>query len=221
MERRYLQVRELRAGGTKDKPQISGYASVFNSYTIITQRDSSTFRESIRRGAFTRALRDAGTCVCLFNHDDNFVLGRVAAGTLRLRQDDHGLFYECDLPDTTIGRDLRESIKRKDISGCSFAFTVSNSGQQWSDDEHGVKRDITDVDELIDVSPVTHPAYDDTEVDARTLALVTADLRSRVHAQRRPTVTAERIRTAVSFEERIEREAQARRRRQNLLNEIL
>ena len=225
MERRYLQSRELRAGGTKDKPQISGYASVFGSYTVITQRDGCTFRESIRRGAFTRAIREKHDVVCLFNHNDNFVLGRTSAGTLRLSQDDHGLFYECDLPDTTLGRDLRESIKRKDISGCSFAFAVNEDGQEWDEDERGIKRDITDVTELIDVSPVTHPAYSNTEVDARTLALVTAELRSRVHRAKPPVVT-ERIRKALrgeieSFEDRIEQEAQACRRRQNLLNEIL
>jgi len=221
MERRYLQSRELRASGTKDKPQISGYASVFNSYTTITQRDGSKFRESIRRGAFTRAIRDKHDVCCLFNHDSNFVLGRTTSGTLRLRQDDHGLFYECDLPDTTLGRDLRESIRRGDIRGCSFAFNVDCDGQEWGEDEEGIRRDITDVSELIDVSPVTHPAYGDTEVDARQLEFVTAELRSRVQRSK-TSVTPENIRTALwgereSFEDLIEQAAQTRRRRLSLL----
>jgi uncharacterized protein len=183
MERRYLQSRELRVSGSSSNPQISGYAAVFNSPTTITQRDGSSFRERIRRGAFSRAIREKHDCVCLFNHSNDFILGRVSAGTLRLRQDDRGLFYECDMPDTTLGRYLRESIKRKDVRGCSFAFAVREDGQEWSEeqDERGqrfVQRDITDISELIDVSPVTHPAYDTTEVSARTLELVTAELRS-------------------------------------------
>jgi HK97 family phage prohead protease len=224
MERRYLQSREIRASGSNSKPQISGYASVFNSYTTITQKGGSKFRESIRRGAFTRAIRDKHDAVCLFNHDSNFVLGRVSAGTLRLRQDDHGLFYTCDLPDTTLGRDLRESIKRKDISGCSFSFTVRANGQEWSEDEEEdergvrfIKRDITDVDELIDVSPVTHPAYEGTEVDARELALVVAEIRSK---SQRQTMSGAQLRQQLSkpsFEEQIE-DIQATRRRRMLLD---
>jgi HK97 family phage prohead protease len=226
MERRYLQSREIRASSSNSKPQISGYASVFNSYTTITQRDGSSFRESIRRGAFTRAIRDKHDAVCLFNHDSNFVLGRVSSGTLRLRQDDHGLFYECDLPDTTLGRDLRESIKRKDISGCSFSFTVRDDGQEWSEDEDErgkrfIKRDITDVDELIDVSPVTHPAYENTEVDARELELVTTELRRKSHTTKPDIEQLRKRLSGPSFEDRLTDAAQVRRRRQNLLNELL
>ncbi len=221
MERRYLQSRELRVGGTSNKPQISGYASVFGLYTTITQRDGSTFRESIRRGAFTRAIRDNQDVCCLFNHDSNFVLGRTTAGTLRLRQDDHGLFYECDLPPTTLARDLHTSISRGDIRGCSFAFNVNEDGQEWDEDERGVKRDITDINELIDVSPVTHPAYGDTEVDARTLALVTAELRSGKRHSPKFVSEDEIYRRLnggeMSFEELLEQQVQTRRRRLSLL----
>jgi HK97 family phage prohead protease len=198
---------------------------VFNSLTTIETKDGN-FREQIKPGAFTRALSQKQDVVCCFNHDPNYVLGRTTAGTLRLKQTDRGLFYTCDLPDTSFANGLRESIKRGDINGSSFAFTVGTHGETWSEqrDKNGstfLQRDIDDVDELIDVSPVTHPQYDGTEVSARQLELVVAELRSG-KSRRSKFISAAEVKRRMqsgepSFEDRIEEATVVRNRRMSLL----
>ena len=166
--------------------------------------------------------------MCLFNHSDSAVLGRTVAGTLRLSEDSRGLKFECDLPDTTAGRDTYESVQRGDLNGCSFAFQVDDSRmceykeeEIDEEDEDGIRgkfkramkaviRTIKDFANLIDVSVVTHPAYPQTSVDARHL-LVDAEVRSRVAAIRKPFITVEQMRQRMSgpsFEDRIEETVQ-------------
>jgi HK97 family phage prohead protease len=225
MERRFITSREIRASGSSKAPQISGYAATFNSPTMITTQNGS-FREQIKPGAFSRAIREADDVCCLFNHNDMYVLGRISAGTLRLKQTDRGLFYECDIPDTQAGRDTHTSIQRGDISGCSFAFEVGEDDQDWDMDERGLlNRNIRNVRSLIDVSPVTHPAYASTSVSARELELVNAEIRSGKLRRQRLQVSPEKVREALqgkSWEQQLEeRDAAIRRRRQNLFNELL
>lgn len=180
-EVRFLTSTEVRAIGAPGALQLDGYASVFNVNAQLPQ-----FQERMKPGAFTRAIDQRHDVVCLFNHDANIVLGRTTAQTLRLMQDDKGLRYICDLPNTQTARDLHESIRRGDINGCSFAFTIPEGGQQWSegraaDGSFFVQREISTVD-LIDVSPVTHPCYTGTSVDARC-AEAPVELRSAVEAK--------------------------------------
>jgi HK97 family phage prohead protease len=190
-EIRYIQATECRAvggSGDADPLRIEGYASVFN-----TRAQLPGFREQIKPGAFTRALTEKQDVVCLFNHDANFVLGRTTSGTLTLRQDARGLFYSCELPNTQTARDLHTSIQRGDINGCSFAFTIPDGGQSWSeaqdtDGSYFVARDITDLN-LHDVSPVTYPCYSGTEVYARNCAEVPVELRSAVDSKNAALVT--------------------------------
>lgn len=143
---------------------IEGYAAVFSSPTLI----GDWFEESIEPGAFAQAL-NRDDVRCLFNHSDMYVIGRNTAGTLRLSEDDHGLRYEADPPDATWARDLVVSIDRGDINQSSFAFRATR--QEWDESGDVLKRRILEV-ELFDVSPVTFPAYDDTEVGVRAKALL-------------------------------------------------
>ena len=139
---------------------LSGYAALYNSETRI-----ANFREVIAPGAFRSALKRGDDVRGLFNHNPDHVLGRTAAGTLRLSEDARGLRYELDLPDTQLGRDLWTSVRRGDVSQSSFAFTVE--AQAWQDESTAVPlRFIKDV-RLYDVSAVTYPAYDETSVAAR------------------------------------------------------
>jgi HK97 family phage prohead protease len=160
-EIRFISKSELRAAGDGDKPQISGYAAVFNQETRI----GDFFTEIIKPGAFTRALKEKQDVRALFNHDADKVLGR-SPKTLRLSEDSKGLKYEIDLPDTTTANDLRESIKRGDIDQSSFAFVAVK--QTWREEGDQLIREIEDVD-LYDVSPVTYPAYEGTSVSARSM----------------------------------------------------
>jgi hypothetical protein len=94
------------------------------------------------------------------------VLGRNKAGTLRLHEDDHGLAIEIDPPDTQWARDLMVSMERGDVTQMSFGFTVAEDSWEQDKDEK-VTRTILKIKELYDVSPVTFPAYPQTEAHVR------------------------------------------------------
>lgn len=167
MERRALiSTPELRAG---DKGKVVvGYAALFDSEADI----GDAWREVIAPGAFTETLR--GDIRALVDHDSGRVIGRTAAGTLRLNEDKRGLAVEIDLPDTTDGRDLAVSLERGDISGMSFGFRVTHD--EWDQDSTPPKRTIHKV-ELFEVSAVAFPAYGDTELALRSLDEARKELR--------------------------------------------
>lgn len=192
IERRFLKGAEIRA----DKQgHISGHAAVFNQEYVLWDSPYYRFVEIIKPGAFTRALDEKHDVRCLFNHDPNQLLGRTAAGTMDLEQDDKGLAFDTTLPDTQLGRDLPVLVKRGDVTGASFAFTVTKQTLREAKDGDLViqTREIEDVD-LFDASPVTYPAYTGTDVNARTLEMrgvlfpagAPAGLRERVPELRDP-----------------------------------
>ena len=146
-------------------PLISGHAAVFNQLSD----NLGGFREKILPGAFTDAIQNDDVRA-LFNHDPNIILGRNKAGTLRLMQDDHGLRFEIDAPDTQACRDLQVSIGRGDISQCSFGFRVMPGDAEWTEDAAGnITRTVRKAG-LFDVSPVTYPAYPQTDCATRSMA---------------------------------------------------
>ncbi len=147
----------------QDAPQIEGYAAVFN-----TTADLGYLREFIAPGAFKRAIAEKQDVRALFNHDPSNVLGRTKSGTLTLNEDNTGLHFVCDLPDTQIGRDVRTMIMRGDVDQCSFGFMVNKESVTYEDDGT-CTREIQECD-LFDVSPVTYPAYESTSVEARSNA---------------------------------------------------
>lgn len=166
LERRTFVSSEMRVVRKKDEsPKIVGHAAVFNSPTEIGSKTWG-WLETIAPGAFTESI-EVDDIRGLFNHDPNIILGRNMAGTLRLEEDKKGLRYEIDPPDTEAARGLLESIDRGDITGSSFGFEVLE--QHWTiigDDDEWDKRQLTKL-KLWDVSPVTFPAYDDTDVGKR------------------------------------------------------
>lgn len=152
-----IQVRSFRAAASDDDKKIRGYAALFNVETELYPG----VREKIAPGAFRNALGKSDIRL-LLNHDPNHVLGRNKSKTLTVYEDEKGLPFEANLPDSR--GDVLESIKRGDIDQCSFAFKIKS--QQWDDLEDGtVMRTITEVAELFDVSVVTYPAYNNTSVD--------------------------------------------------------
>jgi len=141
---------------------VVGYAAVFDKLS----HDLGGFREKIKPWAFDGAM--GGDHHALFNHDSSKVLGRSRAGTLRVAPDTAGLHMEIDIPNTTIGRDLWESLQRSDITGASFGFSVG--ADEWSQDEAGKPvRTITEVKQLFEVSITPMPAYPDTSVAIASL----------------------------------------------------
>jgi HK97 family phage prohead protease len=161
MERRKIQAPvEIRAEGESRK--VAGYGAVFNSETVI----GGAFREVILPGAFQRAVD--GDVFSFFNHDQSMVLGRTKSGTLRLSEDDSGLRYEVDLPDTSAARDLQISMDRGDVDGSSFQFDIPKGGDEWDFSGDLPLRTIRSAN-LYEVGPVTMPAYPDATAALRSL----------------------------------------------------
>jgi HK97 family phage prohead protease len=104
--------------------------------------------------------------VALFNHDMNMVLARTSSGTLKLNVTGNAMEYEFEAPNTTLGNDLLEMVKRGDVYQSSFAFTVE--AEDWQE-RSGMKpkRVIRSIKKVYDVSPVTYPANPDTMVAKR------------------------------------------------------
>jgi HK97 family phage prohead protease len=105
----------------------------------------------------------------MWNHDANYVLGRTKSETLTLSEDERGLKYEIIPPDTTWARDLMTLIKRRDVSQSSFGFNIVERRVKNDKESHETTVTLTEV-KLFDVSPVTFPAYSNTEVHVRMIA---------------------------------------------------
>lgn len=143
-------------------PTIEGYFAVFNSDYDIAPGMS----ESIAPGAFTEAL--GGDVRALVNHDTTLVLGRNKAGTLELREDSHGLWGQVRInPNDQAAMDLYERVKRGDVDGCSIGFDIAEEKTDFL--ENGdVHFTIEKISPLYEVSACTFPAYQETNVSART-----------------------------------------------------
>lgn len=168
IERRFLPVTdlEIRSGDeeSRENPKIEGYAAVFNSISEVMSDRMGAFREVIKPGAFKNTLNH--DVRALYNHDPNFVLGRTKSNTLRLSEDEKGLRFSIDVPDTTWAKDLMVSIRRGDVNQCSFGFKKLDD--EWTDTKEGRLRELRDL-EIFDISCVTYPAYPQTQANIRSL----------------------------------------------------
>jgi HK97 family phage prohead protease len=145
-----FEIRELEGS---DGMTFEGYASVFNSES----EDLGGFREVVAPGAFKRSLRSRNDIKLLWNHDTGAVLGSTRAGTVTLVEDERGLKVRAQLPNTTLGRDTAELIRRGDVDSMSFGFSVIKD--TW--DETGTNRTLNAV-RLHECSVVAFPAYGGT-----------------------------------------------------------
>lgn len=145
---------------------VEGYAIVFNRYS----KNLGGFVEIIESTA-ADGIIEASDILCLLNHnEDKGVLARSKYGTgsLKLEIDDYGVKYTFDAPNTSLGDELLEGIKRGDISTSSFAFTVKEQEVVRNQGELPV-RIIKKFAELYDVSPVYKEAYPDTSIGKRSI----------------------------------------------------
>ena len=143
--------------GETTSPKIVGYPAVFDSLS----NDLGGFVEKIERGAFAESLSNDDEVHALFNHDDDKLLGRRGAGTLKLWEDDHGLRMELDPPNTTLGNDVVELLKRNDLVSMSFGFF--DVDDTWEVREGKNIRTINKA-RLFDVSIVVSPGYSSASV---------------------------------------------------------
>lgn len=157
-----------RATLDEESRKVEGYALLFN-------KDSKPMRggDLIERIAPTAldGVLEKSDVLCLMNHDESrgvLARYRMGEGSLSLVVDEKGLKYSFEAPNTALGDELVESLKRGDISESSFAFTVEKDN--WEKKENGTYlRTIVQIGQLYDVSPVYYPAYQDTKVALRSL----------------------------------------------------
>lgn len=159
IERRFYELNRIQIRQEGDEKQLSGYAAIFNRLSVVLWG----FREKIVPGAFEDSLSD--DIRALWQHDSKQVLGRTRARTLALWEDERGLGFELDVPDTQTGRDAIVSIERGDVDQMSFGFNVLPDGDEWDEDDAGTLIRTLKRVKLIEVSPVTFAAYPDTQVD--------------------------------------------------------
>lgn len=153
LERRFTQGEvEVRSHGSK--VFIEGYAAVFNRRS----GNLGGFVEFVEKPAFNKTIKEADVRA-LQNHDANLVLGRTRSGTLALSIDDSGLYYRADPPDTSYARDLLILLERRDVNQSSFSFFKVHDQWDLGSDETP-QRHLMEVG-LVDVSPVTYPAYEE------------------------------------------------------------
>lgn len=164
MERAMRQLRTVATQfATREEgkaPHIEGYFAVFNSNYEIAPGMS----ESIAPGAFSRTL--SGDVRALINHDTTLVLGRTKAHTLRLSEDEHGLFGDITInPNDQDAVNLYERVRRGDVDQCSFGFEIVREDTEVGEDG-SIHWTIQEVN-LFEVSACTFPAYEATNISAR------------------------------------------------------
>lgn len=220
-ERRYstgvLRI-ERRGQGDEARQVLVGHAAVFDQWTTLYEGRYWIWREVVRPKAFARAIKEKQDVRGLWNHDANFVLGRTISGTLELREDSEGLLSTIDPPGTQTVRDLViVPIDRGDVSGMSFAFDVRRGDKivevehedgtrvidrggeritlRYEGDRVIEERELLDLD-LFDVSPVTYPAYEGTNIGLRGGCVPDLQdlIREKDRPNRRPAPRREAIR---------------------------
>ena len=192
-EYRNINVEELETRNVEDgRMVVEGYATTFNMPYRLCGDEQITVNEQIDRGAF--AETDMSDVIMQYDHQGR-VFARMSNGTLQLSQDDHGLKILADLGGTEIGRQLFEEIRGGYTNKMSFGFTVPEGGdvrtRSKGEDGHiTILRTITKIGKLYDVSAVSLPANDATEISSRTIsdgliAEAQEELRAEEERQRR------------------------------------
>ena len=154
-------------GVEEERKMVEGYATTFNdpytlfrdgNYTVIEQVDPHAFDET-----------DMSDVIMQYDHEGR-VFARTSNGTLALRTDEHGLHIEADLNGTEIGRQLLEEIEGGYTTKMSFGFRVDEDKRETTEEngEVTILRTITRISKLYDVSAVSLPANDATNISARS-----------------------------------------------------
>ena len=166
IDTKHIEIRKAEISSASGRT-VSGYAVRFESESV-----NMGFVEIIHRGAITDETIKSSDVFALLNHNENTVLARCNRGTgsLTLKVDNDGVFYEFEAPNTANGEELLEHIKRGEISQSSFAFTVSteDGAEKWTKRSDGIiVREIFKIERLYDISPVYQPAYTETTCSKR------------------------------------------------------
>ena len=168
-EIRYIPAMELSIRNDMENPDImaiKGYVVKFNERSQLLYDE---WYERVAKGAFAKSLEE-NTIKASWNHNSDIVLGSTKSKTLKLEEDDIGLRFDLELPNSSQAKDIYESIKRGDVDGVSFGFYIRDNGDKWEylKEEDVYERTLLDID-LIEISPTPFPAYPTSEVGKRSL----------------------------------------------------
>lgn len=156
---------EKRAEGESESRTIAGYAVKFG---VRSKPIWGFFEEIIMRGAFDGA--DMTDVIMTYQHYEDKILARSSSGTLSIKIDEIGVRFSFDAPNTTLGNDMLEMVRRGDISECSFVFTCRSDKWTYADETNGMKydlREIHEIEKVYDLALVVRPAYPTTEAHVR------------------------------------------------------
>ncbi|MCQ2052963.1 MAG: HK97 family phage prohead protease [archaeon] len=159
---------EKRTDDNTESYVVEGYASTFNQPYVLFNGDDWEYREQVDAHAFDECKLD--DCILQYDHCGK-VYARTSNGTLEVKTDEHGLFIRANLGGTEDGRKLYEEIKGGYTTKMSFGFTVTED-EELRTSENGKDvylRTIKKIGRLYDVSAVSLPANDGTEISARSL----------------------------------------------------
>ena len=176
LETRLFQVDGFEVREDADGMHLEGYAALFNSRS----ENLGGFTETIQPGAFRASLKARNNVFLLYNHDTNAVLASTRAGTLTLVEDERGLKISASIAPTSTGRDVAVLVKRGDLSGFSFGFSMpARGGDSWN--AEGTERVLKSV-RLHEVSLTPMPAYTATNGTATVRGLDKIAKRANVDA---------------------------------------
>ena len=162
----------IKSSTDSESRLVEGYAVVFNSRSV----DLGGFYEIIDGNALDGVLEKSDV-LCLLDHNTSrgvLARSRGGEGSLTLKVDDYGLFFSFEAPNTSLGDEILEGVKRGDISSCSFAFTVDEDEYSKAPDG-AIIRTVKKINQLYDISLVYNPAYESTNVDTRGFDLFLRD----------------------------------------------
>ena len=202
-EYRRIETEALETRTAEDGQMIvEGYATTYNQpYTLFREKDMIV-REQVDPSAFDGT--DMSDVIMQYDHEGR-VFARVKNGTLELMSDEHGLKIRANLGGTEIGRQLFEEIQGGYTNKMSFGFTVAGQKRTRSKDEEGntvLLRTITKIGKLFDVSAVSLPANDATEISARSIGDgLIAEARKEIQAEEERAQKIGEIRKILKGEE--------------------
>jgi HK97 family phage prohead protease len=176
LETRLFQIEDFEVREDADGMHLEGYAALFNSRS----ENLGGFTETIKPGAFRASLKARNNVFLLYNHDTNAVLASTRAGTLTLAEDERGLKISASIAPTSTGRDVAVLVKRGDLQGFSFGFSMpARGGDEWNSE--GTERVLKSV-RLHEVSLTPMPAYTATNGTATVRGLDKIAQRAQVDA---------------------------------------
>lgn len=153
----------------EEKKVVRGYASTFEEPYTLYENGEFRVQEVIDKNAFENT--DMSDVIMQYNHEGR-VFARKSNNTLSIVPDERGLLIEADLGGTELGRQLYEEIRGGYTNKMSFGFTVDGESREREDRDGEptiITRRITSVKKLYDVSAVSIPANDATEISVRNL----------------------------------------------------